>query len=53
MPWKEVLDRWLDHYVGFGQYLADVGQEAFREADLCVIFHLPRPRYNWYYNINL
>jgi GT2 family glycosyltransferase len=37
---------WLDHYVGFGQYLADVGQEAFREADLCVIFHLPRPLFN-------
>jgi GT2 family glycosyltransferase len=37
---------WLDHYVGFGQYLADVGQEAFRDADLCVIFHLPRPLYN-------
>jgi ATP-binding cassette, subfamily B, bacterial len=26
--------------------LADVGQEAFREADLCVIFHLPRPLHN-------
>jgi hypothetical protein len=37
---------WLDHYVGFGQYLADVGQEAFRDADLCVIFHLSRPLYN-------
>jgi hypothetical protein len=43
MPRKEVLERWLDHYVGFGQYLADVGQEAFRDADLCVIFYLPRP----------
>jgi GT2 family glycosyltransferase len=31
---------WLEHYTGFGQYLADSGEEAFRDADLCVIFRL-------------
>jgi GT2 family glycosyltransferase len=33
---------WLDHYAGLGQYLADSGEEAFRDADLCVIFRLPQ-----------
>jgi GT2 family glycosyltransferase len=33
---------WLEHYAGFGQYLAAVGEEVFRESDLCVIFRLPR-----------
>ena len=31
---------WLEHYAGLGEYLADVGVEAFRETDLCVIFRL-------------
>jgi hypothetical protein len=31
---------WLEHYVGFGEYLSDLGEEAFRETDLCVIFRL-------------
>jgi GT2 family glycosyltransferase len=34
---------WLEHYAGFGDYLADVGEEAYRETDLCVIFRLPQP----------
>jgi GT2 family glycosyltransferase len=34
---------WLEHYAGFGQYLADSGEEAFRDADLCVIFRLSQP----------
>ena len=34
---------WLEHYAGFGEYLADVGVEAFRETDLCVIFSLSQP----------
>ncbi len=34
---------WLEHYAGFGEYLADVGEAVFREADLCAIFRLPRP----------
>ena len=34
---------WLEHYAGFGQYLADVGEEVFRETDLCVIFRLSQP----------
>ena len=34
---------WLEHYAGFRDYLADAGEEAFRETDLCVIFRLSRP----------
>ena len=34
---------WLEHYAGFGEYLADSGKEVFREADLCVIFRLSQP----------
>ena len=34
---------WLEHYAGFGEYLADAAEEAFRETDLCVIFRLSRP----------
>jgi GT2 family glycosyltransferase len=34
---------WLEHYIGFGEYLSDVAEEAFRETDLCVIFRLSRP----------
>jgi GT2 family glycosyltransferase len=34
---------WLEHYAGFGDYLADAGEEAFRETDLCIIFRLPQP----------
>jgi GT2 family glycosyltransferase len=33
---------WLEHYAGFKQHLADVAEEAFREAGLCVIFRLSR-----------
>jgi GT2 family glycosyltransferase len=35
---------WLEHYAGFGEYLSQAGEEAFRETDLCVIFRLSRPR---------
>ena len=31
---------WLEHYAGFAEYLTAIGEEAFREADLCVIFRL-------------
>jgi GT2 family glycosyltransferase len=34
---------WLEHYAEFGRYLADIGEEAFRETDLCVILRLSRP----------
>ena len=33
---------WLEHYAEFGRYLADTGEEVFRETDLCVIFRLSR-----------
>jgi GT2 family glycosyltransferase len=33
---------WLDHYARFAEYLGDVGEEVFRQADLCAIFRLPR-----------
>ncbi len=35
---------WLEHYSGFAQYLAESGDELFRDADLCVIFRLSQPK---------
>jgi hypothetical protein len=37
---------WLEHYAGFARYLADVGEESFRQADLCAIFRLSLPTRN-------
>lgn len=34
---------WLEHYAGFAEYLAVVGEEVFRETELCVILRLRRP----------
>ena len=33
---------WLEHYIGFGKYLAEIGEEVFRDNDCCVIFKLGR-----------
>ena len=33
---------WLVHYIGFGKYLAEIGEEVFRDNDCCVIFKLGR-----------
>ena len=29
---------WLEHYIGLGNYLAEIGDEVFRDDDCCVIF---------------
>jgi hypothetical protein len=34
---------WLEHYAGFGEYLAGAAVEVFRETSLCLIFRLSRP----------
>jgi GT2 family glycosyltransferase len=33
---------WLEYYVGFGKYLAEIGEEVFRDNDCCVIFKFGR-----------
>ena len=33
---------WLEHYIGLGNYLAEIGDEVFRDDDCCVIFKLGR-----------
>ena len=33
---------WLEHYIGFGKYLAEIGEEVFRDNDCCVIFKFSR-----------
>jgi GT2 family glycosyltransferase len=33
---------WLEHYIDFRKYLAEIGEEVFRDNDSCVIFKLGR-----------
>ncbi len=33
---------WLEHYIGFGNYLAEIGEEVYRDSDYCVIFRFGR-----------
>jgi GT2 family glycosyltransferase len=33
---------WLEHYIGFARYLAETGEEVFRDNDCCVIFKFGR-----------
>jgi len=33
---------WLEHYIGFAKYLAEIGEEVFRDNDCCVIFKFGR-----------
>jgi GT2 family glycosyltransferase len=33
---------WLEHYIDFRKYLAEIGEEVFRDSDCCVIFKLGR-----------
>ncbi len=34
---------WLEHYAGFGDYLANVGEEVHRDRNRCLIIRLPHP----------